>query len=149
MILHIRYTARQGVDPTKVKAALDDLFAPEALPQLALLFSLRHDFPTEWAAFVNGAAANRPFTATIRKDYLPYFVQGKTIRIEGLDLYDGQDVTKHHTVGDQVVWDTATTALSNNRAFTVTAAPDTPGPGQVLTPTASTEVFLVIRYGFE
>jgi hypothetical protein len=41
VILHIRYTARQGVDATKVKAALDDLLLDAGQSQLALLFSVR------------------------------------------------------------------------------------------------------------
>ena len=50
VILHIRHTARQGVVPSDVKKALDDLFQPANQSNLALLFSLRHDFPTEWSA---------------------------------------------------------------------------------------------------
>ena len=144
VILHIRYTARQGVEPGKVKAALDVLFQQVTQSNLALLFSLRHDFPTEWAAFVNGAAAN-PFAATIRRAHFPYLAQGRDIKIEGLDLYDGQNVSNHRAVGDQGVWETATTALKDSQAFTVTAAPD----GQVLTPIAGAEVFLVIHYSLE
>jgi hypothetical protein len=142
VILHIRYTARQGVDPSKVKAALDDLF--EQANQTGLLFSLRHDFPTEWSAFVNGTG---DFTATIRRDYFPYFTQGKQVTITGFDLY-AQDVTKHHAVGNQVVWDAATADLgdSNKEAFTLFMAPDAPGPTQVLTRTADTQVFLIVRY---
>jgi len=46
VILHIRYTARQGVDPTKVKAGLaEHVFSNGA--NLSLFFSLPHDFPTE------------------------------------------------------------------------------------------------------
>ena len=87
------------------------------------------------------------FTATIRRDYFPYFTQGKQITITGLDLY-GQDVTKHHAVGNQTVWDVATADLGDNnkQAFTVTSAPDAPGPTQVLTRTANAEVFLIVRY---
>jgi hypothetical protein len=136
VILHIRYTARQGVDGTKVKTALDTLFTQASQSNLALLFSLRHDFPTEWSAFVNGAG---DFTAAIRKDYFPYFTQGKTITITGLDLYNGEDVTKHHAVGNPVA---ATAGLGSAQAqFTLTA-----GPTQVLKRTASAQVFLIIRY---
>ena len=144
VILHIRYTARQGVDRTKVKAALDDLFQQANQSNLALLFSLRHDFPTEWSAFVNGTG---DFTATIRRDYFPYFTQGKTITITGFDLY-GQDVTKHHIVGDQTAWDAATTDLGdkNKQGLAFTAAADPPGPTQVLTRSADADVFLIVRY---
>lgn len=139
VILHIRYTARRGVDPTKVKTALADLFQEANQANLALFFSLRHDFPTEWAAFVNGSGN---FAATIRKDCFPYFTQGKPITVTGLRLY-GQDVTKHHVVGDPVG---ATTALSDQGQFTLTAGPDPAGPAQVLTRTASAQSFLIIGY---
>jgi hypothetical protein len=140
VILHIRYTARQGVDPTtKVKVALDALFQQANQSNLALLFSLRHDFPTEWSAFVNGTGA---FTATIRKDYFPYFTQGKPITIAGLELY-GQDVTKPHVVGDPAA---ATNDLAGQAQFTIPLGPDAPGPTQILTRTASAQVFLIIRY---
>jgi len=146
-ILHIRYTARQGVDPTKVKTALDDLFQQADQDGLALLFSLRRDFPTEWAAFVSGTGN---FTATIRKDYFPYFTQSQSITITGFDLY-AQDVTKHYSVGDQTAWDAATADLGdkNKQAFTVTIPPDGSGPTQVLTPKADAEAFLIVRYSLD
>jgi len=125
VILHIRYTARQGVDRTKVKAALDNLFQRANQANLALLLSLRYDFPTEWAKFVN-AKDNSPFSATIRRDYFPYFTQGKQITINGFDVY-GQDVTKHHVVGNQDAWDAATTDLKDEGklAFEFTENEDT------------------------
>jgi len=145
VIAHIRYTARQGVDATKVKAALDTLFGQANQAGLALVLSLRHDFPTEWSAFVNDKTQPpAPFTATIRKDFFPYFAQGKTITIKGLDLYDGTDVSKHHAVGDP---GKATTDLgdSTKLAFTLTAPQDAADP-KVLTRTADAQVFLIIGY---
>jgi hypothetical protein len=139
VILHIRYTARQGVDPTKVKTALDDLFQEASQSNLALLFSLRHDFPTEWSTFVNGAG---DFTATIRRDHFPYFTQGKPITIAGLELY-GKDINKHHAAGDK---DAATSDLADQGQFTFTAGPDAPGPTQVLTRSAEAQAFLLVRY---
>ena len=134
--LHVRYTARQGVEPTKVKTALADLFQQANQSNLALLFSLRHDFPTEWSAFVTGAG---DFTAAIRKDYFPYFTQGKTITITGLDLYDGKNDANHHAVGDPA---TATSGLGlTQKQFTLTA-----GRTQVPTRSSSAQVFLIIRY---
>jgi Tc toxin complex TcA C-terminal TcB-binding domain len=144
VVLHIRYTARQGVDATKVKAALDDLFQTDNQANLALLFNLRNEFPTEWSAFANGSG---DFSARIRRDYFPYFTQNRQIAINGFDLY-GQDVTKHHVAGDQTVWDGASADLgdSSKKAFTVTFAADAPGPAQVLTRMPDASVFLIIRY---
>jgi hypothetical protein len=143
VILHIRYTARQGVEPTKVKTALDNLFQVVSKSNLALLFSLRHDFPTEWSAFVNGAD---DFTAVIREDYFPYFTQGKTITITGLELH-AADVTKHHAVGAPNATKVAAAVKAANQTlpqgqFTFTAEPDS----QVLTRTTRTDVFLIVRY---
>ncbi len=139
VILHIRYTARQGVDPGKVRTALDDMLRRASQSNLALLFSLRHDFPTEWSAFVNGEG---DFSATIRKDYFPYFTQGKPITVVGIELY-GQDVTKHHATGDP---DAATAGLAGQAQFNFSAGPDAAGPNQILTRTAGAQVFLIVHY---
>ena len=139
VILHIRYTARQGVDAARVKGALDDLFQQPVPSNLGLLFNLRYDFPTEWAAFVNGTAN---FTTVLRRDYFPYFTQGRPITIVGFDLY-GQDVTKHHTVGDPLA---ATTDLAHLTQFTLSLEADLAGSNRVLLRDTSTQVFLVVRY---
>ena len=139
VILHVRYTARQGVESGKVKTALDDLLRQASQSNLTLLFSLRHDFPMEWSAFVNGTG---DFGVMIRKDYFPYFTQWRPVTIVGLELY-GQDITRHHASGDP---DAATTALAGQGHFDFTAGPDEPGPNQVLTRTPGTQVFLIIHY---
>jgi hypothetical protein len=146
VVLQLRYTARLGVQPAKVKAALDDLFQQANQANLALLFSLQHDFPNEWSKFANGTG---DFAAVIRTAHFPYFAQRKQITITRYDLY-AQEALKHHVVGNENVWDAATTDLGDKKkeAFTVTIAADdnTPGPTQVLTRTTDAEVFLIIRY---
>jgi Tc toxin complex TcA C-terminal TcB-binding domain len=148
VILHIRYTARQGVIAEKVKAALADLFQQANQAGLALLFSLRHDFPTEWSAFVN-SKTNADFTATIRKNDFPYFTQGRTINLVGLELYDGKKISKHHPIQDD--WTAKSDDLNDKskQAFSLTAPADAAGPTQVLTPTAGADAFVIVRYSFE
>ena len=150
VIIHIRYTARQGVIVEHVKSFLKDLFEDAKKSNLALLFSLRHDFPTEWSAFVN-STSNASFTATIRKDYFPYFVQGKSITITGIEIYDGQNVAKHHPVNKQEDWDSYTENLGDEakQVFAIPIGEDPAGPTQVLTRKADAEVFLVIHYTIE
>lgn len=133
VIIHIRYTARQGVEPGKVKATLDDLFKEAERSNLALLFSLRHDFPTEWSKFLNGPT-DATFTATIRKDFFPYFTQGKPISNIQLAFYEGASPFAV-TVSPNPVPDLTKSAPQ----FTLTAGPDLPK-------TPNAEVFLVIRY---
>jgi hypothetical protein len=138
VILHVRYTARQCVDINKAKAALNDLFRQADQSGLALLFNLRYDFPTEWAAFVNGAAN---FRATIRRNYFPYFAQGKTIAltVNGCELY-GENPSMHHLVADPVV----NVNPNNLEEFIFTIPEDT--TGQIVLTRNAQQVFLVIRY---
>jgi len=144
VILHIRYTARQGVDATKVKAALDTLFGQANQAGLALVLSLRHDFPTEWSAFVNDKTQPpAPFTATIRKDFFPYFAQrklakGKKISISGLELYDG--LTLNHRPADKPA--TPVELSNDSPQFTLSASVD----DVVLPHKADAQVFLIIHY---
>ena len=70
VILHIRYTARDG----GAALAGPDQFNP---PQnngpsgQALLLCLRYDLPTEWYAFVNNTDGSGDFTATLSKQQFP------------------------------------------------------------------------------
>jgi hypothetical protein len=146
VILHVRYTARQGVDATRVKATLEELFQQAGVADQALFFSLRHDFPTEWAAFVNSPDGD--FPATIRADYFPYFTHGKTITITGIDLYrpNGTDAPRHHLVGDQATWDAATASLGASDEFRLAVGEDPAGPSQILTRDSAADVSLVVRY---
>jgi hypothetical protein len=142
VILHIRYTARQGVNTTAVNTALENLLQEANQAGLALLFSLRHDFPTEWSMFVNGTG---DFSAVIRKDYFPYFTQSKELTITRFDLYS-QDVTKHQVASNQGVWDAATADLADNikQAFAISLPAD-----EVLTRKVDAQVFLIIRYSLQ
>jgi Tc toxin complex TcA C-terminal TcB-binding domain len=147
VILHMRYTARQGVDRAKTVQTVNDLFgAPTAAP-LAMLFSLPHDFPVEWSAFVNGAA---DFRADIRRDYFPYFTLGKNLTVTSLEMYGPKGATlRHHAVAGADL-NAFSNAMNNadpaQQTYTVDAAPDAAGPMQVLTRTAGAEVYLVVRY---
>jgi hypothetical protein len=142
VILHIRYTARQGVNPTAVKTALDEVFKEVDQSNLALLLSLRHDFPTEWAVLANGAAE---FTTTIRKEHFPYFVHylaqkgQKQIQVAGLELY-GQDGKKHSDVGDVAA---ATTDLKDHgqQGYVIKIKRE-----KFPAHKPDTQVFLIIRY---
>jgi Tc toxin complex TcA C-terminal TcB-binding domain len=133
VILHIRYTARQGVDAQKVRKALGDLFQQSDQANLAALFSLRHDFPTEWAKYLNG---NDDFSVQIRRDHFPYFVQSRKITISAFDLY-GANVTDHHALARPA----ASLDLTGPQNFTFTV-----GPADGLPRSPDQESFLILRY---
>lgn len=150
VILHMRYTAREGGAPLRTGAvdSLNTMVAEVGTSGLGLLFNLRPDFSSEWAAFNSGAG---DFTATIRKDYFPYLAQSKAITITSFDLYGLTEAKplRHHTVGNANVWNAATAALADQSGFTFTAAVDAAGPTQVLTRSAHAEVWLIVRYTLE
>jgi hypothetical protein len=140
VILHIRYTARQGVEPSKVRDALTDMFdaAVDQHAGLALLVSLRHELPSEWSAFMNGKDAD-PFKATIGREYFPYLAQAKPITVTALELVNGRNPSEHRSL-DTSAWNGTTGKL------TLVVDPNDSDP--VLKRSDTAEVFLVVRYAF-
>jgi hypothetical protein len=141
VILHVRYTARQGVPIPQVKATLDTLLALEGEGKLGLLFSLRYDFPTEWAAFLAGTG---DLVVTIRKDYFPYFAQRFSIKIANITLYDGQDAARHESLNIPTNADDNLNDPAQQGQVGLTAP-----ASRLLTRSADTEIFLVIGYAIE
>jgi len=140
VILHVRYTARQGGDLLGDQALTEmrEMLSTENESGLALLFSLRHDFPTEWSAFVNG---NGNLAVSLRKDYFPYMVQGETLAIDALELYaqNGTQIAKR------------TVTVPANLADDLNGADGAselgiPSDPNVLKRDDDAQVFLVVRY---
>jgi hypothetical protein len=142
VIMHVRYTARQGGEAlgnqalTEMRRAL----ATASESGLALLFSLRHDFPTEWSAFVT---SNANFAVRVSRDHFPYMVQDekKSLVIDALELYapKGTELSPPRKVGDPAQ---ATADLEGaNRAFDLSIAPDS----NVLKRSAA-QILLIVRY---
>jgi hypothetical protein len=81
VILHIRYTAREGGGILR-KGAMDNLSTlideAQAVGSVRL-FSIRHEFPNEWAKFQNQTDnGNQRFelTLNLRPEHYPYWSQG-------------------------------------------------------------------------
>jgi hypothetical protein len=138
-ILHIRYTARQGgahlgeAATKEVSSAIGDVGAP-----LAMLFSLRHDFPTEWAAFVNGTG---DLSIAIRKTFFPYLAQSGPVTIDGLVLYaPGKKGLEQLTMA-------VPDGLSDGvNGTTETGTLALHADGKVLTRAQTAQVYLVVQY---
>ena len=86
VILHFRYTARQGGAQMRDKAVahLKEIIGKANSSGLAYLYFLKQDFPNEWHLFVNGA---EDFKAMVKPEHFPYFTQGKDITIDTLQLH--------------------------------------------------------------
>jgi hypothetical protein len=90
VVLHLRYTARDGGERLKKGAqeSLAQAIGEEATKPLARLFSLKHEFPTEWHRFTQPVApAVGAFT--IDKQRFPFLFRGKskTITVRKVHLY--------------------------------------------------------------
>lgn len=87
VILHIRYTARNGGEPlaNSAKAAVrSQLNALHQLPTttetgLVQVLSLRHEYPTEWSQLQSGVDGT--ICITLDKARFPYFVSGETVSL--------------------------------------------------------------------
>ncbi len=82
VILHLRYTARDGGDALRAAAAasVTELLGVASTRALQRLFSLRHEFPAEWHRFQSSPVAPiNTITVELTANRLPYFVQGRII----------------------------------------------------------------------
>jgi hypothetical protein len=97
VILHLRYTARDGGSSLKeaaVSAVTGIVTAAAAAsaagPGLSRLFSLRHEFPTEWYRFLNQvdrADGSQSLEFKLTHDRFPLPFRDRTIRINGADVF--------------------------------------------------------------
>ena len=135
VILHIRYTARQGVNAATVQSALQTLFAEAEQSKLGLLFTLRNEFPNEWAAFLG----NGKLVVQLRRDHFPYIAQRQKITIVSLELFllKPNDDFDRETVNV----DTALSATEVGSEVTLTL-----DAGAVLKQDPAANVSLVISY---
>jgi len=88
VILHLKYTAREGGDPLRQAAARWLQSAPQ--DGLLRLFSARHEFPAAWYGFVNPSSATASglsMTLVLTAERFPYQFRGKTITINSVDLF--------------------------------------------------------------
>jgi hypothetical protein len=94
VVLHVRYTAREGGSQLRgaaeqeLQTALNDFIRVEGQRGLAQMFSLRHEFSTEWSRFLNAPAdAVQSLTMAVTKERFPLLFQGKSIKITKMEVY--------------------------------------------------------------
>jgi hypothetical protein len=88
LILHVSYTARSGGGTLALKAS-DELKA--ILPDSSMrLFSLKHEFPTEWYKFLHpGGGADQELVINLKAEHYPFFLRSKinTLKFDKLELF--------------------------------------------------------------
>jgi hypothetical protein len=119
VVLHLRYTARDGGDLLR-EAALESLNAELAGLPLRRAFSARSEFPSEWNAFLRPAegSSQAVLGVVLAEQLFPYLAQGAKLAITNLELVA--------VVKDPEAWrstDVTVTTASGAQAATLTAAP--------------------------
>lgn len=142
VILHIRYTAREGGDSlrsdaiTSLNACIDEAQAAGSVR----LFSVRHDFPSAWAAFksiaVEGDTAVAKLTLNLEEEHYPFWGQNRIgqATVKRAEIF--AKTIKHVTVYERVIeegvpdpagrQDTIKGDLGNLQGGILTILPDAP-----------------------
>lgn len=95
VVLHLRYTAREGGTLLRQRAVaelselVDSFTQPDGQQGLARIFSLRHEFPTEWRRFLNpttGDPEGQTLTMALTRERFPFLVQDRISDIDSMEL---------------------------------------------------------------
>jgi hypothetical protein len=93
VIIHLNYTAREDAGRFKNKSVeyIKNFLVPAAdlsTQPLMRMFSLHHDFPTEWHRFLHPgvAGSDQVLNLTIGRERMPFFTQHRGIVIMKIDV---------------------------------------------------------------
>lgn len=91
VILHIRYTAREGGGLLRngASAYFKELLSEAKAAGSVRLFSVRHEFPTEWANFQSQTPpANQRYELklNLRAEHYPFWSQGRLNSVAGVEV---------------------------------------------------------------
>ncbi|MGG5890093.1 hypothetical protein ACLF3G_23465 [Falsiroseomonas sp. HC035] len=97
LILHMRITARQagGLLQAKAEASIGDRLKDARMAGRVRLFSLRHDFPTEWARFKAAKPANPGefvgMAVELTDGHYPFWTRGQLAEVVAAKLLVAPD----------------------------------------------------------
>jgi hypothetical protein len=139
VVLHLRYTAREGGDLLggKASGAVKDLVGAD--DAFTRVIGLRQDFASEWNVFATGAAN---FKAEIPVGWFGYLARGRTITVSDMELITDLDGDLTTVAVPGLTPADATDALGNG-----SLALDIPAGGAVMAREVNRDVFLRVDYG--
>ena len=124
VIMHLRYTAREGGSPLRVDAVtnLKALIADAQAAGSVRLFSIRYDFPTEWARFQGQKPKdNQRFelALSLRSEHYPYWSQDQLKSVKHMDILarSTQPSLDIFDKADKVDQDRAVVTLAKDTTF--------------------------------
>jgi hypothetical protein len=118
VILHLRYTAREGGGLLRsgalvtLKTAIEEATAAGSVR----LFSVRHEFPSEWAKFQGQTpGANQRFELTInlRKEHYPFWSKDLLNSLVRVDILVRS--AQNPVPGSMDIFDSANTAINTKK----------------------------------
>ena len=121
VILHVRYTAREAGGSLKIGAIANLKTRIEAAQTngSVRLFSIRHEFPTEWAKFKSSTITNPVTTAelslTLRPEHYPFWSQINLTAVKRIDCL--AQITKDIGVASNATGTENKTALAKNASL--------------------------------
>lgn len=91
VVLHIRYTAREGGDVLRQAASahVKTLVTQARAVGSVRLFSVRHEFPSEWASFQSQTPASgkrAELAIKLRPEHYPFWSQGRLNKVVGVNV---------------------------------------------------------------
>ncbi len=99
VILHIRYTAREGGGLLRngAVANLKTAIAGASAAGSVRLFSVRHEFPSAWAKFkgvkIGGDTNTAELSLNLREEHYPFWSKGRLKAVKQVDAYARFDKT--------------------------------------------------------
>lgn len=102
IVMHLKYTARDGGEALagdaagSLKTKIDSMLVGLKDKGLMRAFSAKHDFPTEWYAFLNPASssADQQLALDISGSRFPYFASLGLIKITSIELVADTNLTE-------------------------------------------------------
>jgi peptidoglycan hydrolase-like protein with peptidoglycan-binding domain len=147
VILHLRYTARDGGESLREAAtsSVTNRLGNATTHPLFRMFSLRHEFPTEWQRFLNSTTPGiKSMTVDLIAARFPYFAQNREITVTMAQL-----VTRARS-GDAVQVAIAPGQAISDLTEDFWTGSATPGQWTIGTnsdPKLMEDVFVILSYG--
>jgi peptidoglycan hydrolase-like protein with peptidoglycan-binding domain len=125
VVLHLRYTAREGGDALKANASdnlinkINTMLVSMQDTGLMRLFSLKHEFPSEWYAFFNPPSdgGDQVLSVIIDSDRFPYFASLAKIEVTKVEIFADASWTSNPTLSLSPPKETRITMSSDDPTF--------------------------------
>jgi Tc toxin complex TcA C-terminal TcB-binding domain/Neuraminidase-like domain/FHA domain/Putative peptidoglycan binding domain len=105
VVMHLRYTARDGgselaaAAATAAKSKLNSVALAESRTGLYRLFSARHEYPTNWAQFIDPApGADQILTLPIPPERFQFITHGLDVKVRSIDVLTNATSTAAYTL---------------------------------------------------